>query len=258
MATYSVVAHDGQMYGPADETALADWVRQGRVNRETVLHCHQTNARVAAGAVPALQPMLGLSPQQVNQLLQPPVGPQGYAPQQQYGQPQGYPQQAAYGQPVPGGQLGYAGPVMAAGPAQHNLTEFSPAGAVLLSIVTGGLFSVIYYGLVHGNLPKRRHDDPSAGKAIGFSFIPIFSIYWTCFFWCRLCTRLNDERVRAGLPPTAPRGLVVATLWCGLGACIPLLNLLALPAVLVMIIVSQSQIQGSINDFVRATGRGNR
>src|SRR5207248_2290305 len=77
MATYSVVAQDGQAYGPADENTMAEWVRQGRVNRDTVLHCHQTNARVPAWTVPALQPILGLSSEQVNQLLH---GAPAYAP----------------------------------------------------------------------------------------------------------------------------------------------------------------------------------
>jgi len=256
MATYSVVAHDGQMYGPADEAALADWVRQGRVNSETVLHCHQTNARMAAGAIPALQPMLGLSPQQVNQLLQPPTGPQAYAPQPAYGQSQGYAPQPAYGQPMPGGQLGYASPGMA-GPAQHGLTEFSTAGAVLLSLFVP-FFSVIFYGIVHGKLPQRRPDDPSTGKAIGFMFIPFFNLYWICFFWVRLCTRINDERVRVGLAPTAPRGLVVAMLWCYLGMFIPIVNLLVLVAEAVMLITVIVQLQGSINELARATWRGGR
>lgn len=227
MATYSVLAHDGQMYGPADEVALADWVREGRVSRETMLHCHETNTRLSAAAVPALQPVLGLSPQQVNQLLQPLPPGAGYAP------------------------LGYVSPG-AMGPAEHGLSEFPTVAAVLLSIFAP-LFALIYYGIAHGNLPKRRPDDPGAGKAIGFMFIPFFNLYWVCFFWVRLCTRINDERVRVGLPPTAPRGLVIAILWCYLGLFVPLLNILAVLAILVMMLIALIQIQGSINNLVAAT-----
>src|SRR5436305_1605492 len=97
MPTYSVVAHDGQLYGPVDEAGLSQWVREGRVNPQTILHCHDTNARVSAGAVPSLQPLMGLSPQQVAQLLQP---PHPAAPG--YGSPAGYaaPQAPPYGLPA--------------------------------------------------------------------------------------------------------------------------------------------------------------
>ncbi len=224
MATYSVVAHDGQMYGPVDEQTLAEWVRQGRVNAQSVLHCHQNSARYAAGSIPALQPALGLSQQQVSQLLQPsPV---------------------AYATPAP----------YRAVPAQHALTPFPTPLAVLLSIFVP-LFAIIYYGMIHGNLPQRRPDDPSAGKAIGFMFIPFFSMYWVCFFWVRLCTRINDERARVGLAPTAPRALVIATLWCFLGLFIPILNILVLVGILVMLLICLIQIQGSINELCAATGR---
>src|SRR5258706_5094250 len=251
MATYSVVAPDGQFYGPVDESALGQWVREGRVNSQTVLHCHDTNARVSAASVPALQPLMGLSPPQVSQILQPPPHqppPGGY----------GAPDAAPYGQPGAAAPLGYGrpagyGPTLNYGgrPA-HQLTEFSTAGAVVLSIFVP-LFALIYYGLAHGNLPKRRHDDPGAGKAIGFMFIPFFNIYWMCFFWIRLCTRINDEQMRAGLPPTAPRGLVIAMCWTYLGMLIPIVNILAMLALLVMGILTLSQLQSSINALVRAT-----
>ena len=121
--------------------------------------------------------------------------------------------------------------------------------------VTMLIFALIYYGLVHGNLPKRRPDDPGAGKAIGFMFIPFFNIYWVCFFWVRLCTRINDERARVGLAPTAPRGLVIAILCCYLGMFIPILNILAGIAIMVMLLIAIIQIQGSINGLAQTAGR---
>jgi hypothetical protein len=102
-------------------------------------------------------------------------------------------------------------------------------------------------------LPKRRPDDPGTGKAIGFMFIPFFNIYWICFFWTRLCTRINDERTRVGLPPTAPRQLVIAILWTYLGMFIPLLNILAIIAILVMLVIVTIQIQQSLNGLAEAT-----
>jgi len=234
MATFSVVAQNGQLYGPANEAVLAGWIQQGRVNRDTVLHWHETNQRVQAWTVPALQPALGLSPEQVAALL--------------HGAP-------AYAQhPSAPAPIGYITPQAFDGPSVPNLSPFPVVGAVLLSIFVGP-FATIYYGLVHGNLPKRRPDDPSAGKAIGFMFIPFFNLYWICFFWVRLCTRIDDERARVGLPPTAPRSLIVAMLWCCLGLIIPILNILVFFAVGIMAIVAIAKLQESINELAERTMR---
>lgn len=238
MATYSVVAENGQLYGPANEAALAEWIYQGRVVRNTVLHWHETNQRIQAWTVPALQPVLGLSPEQVAALLH---GAPAYAPRD--AQP-----------PGAAAPLGYITPQAYGGPTVPNLSPFPVVGAVLLSIFVGP-FATIYYGLVHGNLPKRRPDDPSAGKAIGFMFIPFFNLYWMCFFWVRLCTRIDDERARVGLPPTAPRSLIVAMLWCCLGLIIPLLNILVMIAVGIMAIVAIAKLQESINELAERTMR---
>jgi hypothetical protein len=235
MGTYSVIAQDGQLYGPVNESGIIDWIKQGRVARETLLHCHETNARSAAWTVPALQEPLGLSPVEVQQLLHPtnpPPQPLGYA---------GPPVPAHYGQPRWYG-----------GPARPQVSEFPVVGAVLLSLFVP-IFAAIYYGIVHGDLPKRRPDDPSAAKAIGFMFIPFFNLYWMCFFWIRLCTRLNDERALVALPPTAPRGLVIAICWCYIGLFIPLVNLLAIIAVGVMSIVAVAQIHTCINQLSQRT-----
>src|SRR5689334_5031941 len=94
MGNYSVVAHDGQTYGPVSEAAIVDWIRQGRVARDTMLVCHDTNARTAAWTIPALQEPLGLSPQEVAHLLRPMqaappamASPVNYASSQVYGGP---------------------------------------------------------------------------------------------------------------------------------------------------------------------------
>jgi len=245
MATYSVVAQDGQMYGPANEGAVAQWIQEGRVRRDTVLHCHDTNARCFAWTVSALQPALGLSGAEVAQVMQDVRGIQ--QAQQPLAAPVangGNANFIAYQQPQTGMDAG-----------RVTVTAFPVIGSVLLSLFVP-LFALIYYGIVHGNLPRRRPDDPSAAKAIGFSFIPIFNIYWAIFFWIRLCTRINDESVRVGLPPTAPRNLVIAICWCYLGLFIPILNILAAIAQVVMIIIVLVQLQTSLNRLAEATQRG--
>lgn len=243
MATFSVVAEDGQMYGPANEGVVAEWIREGRVHRDSVLHCHETNMRCSAWAVPALQPALGLDSLQVAQLMQ----DVRYLPQLQ--------QSMAPSVAHPGGNvLAYGQPQIGMGPGQVVISPFPVIGAVLLSMFVP-FFPLIYYGLVHGNLPRRRPDDPTAGKAIGFSFIPFFNIYWACFFWIRLCTRINDESMRVGLPPAAPRTLVIAMCWCYLGMFIPFLNILVVIAECVMAIIAVAQIQSSLNALAAATQR---
>jgi hypothetical protein len=236
MGTYSVVAHYGKMYGPVNETALIDWIHQGRVIRDTVLHCHETNTQSPAWRLPELQQPLGLSPQEVNQLLHPTIAPTGPAP-------------AAHA------PIAYATPPMFyGGPPSPQVSHFPVIGAVLLSMFVP-LFAPIYYGIMHGSLPKRRPDDPGAGKAIGFMFIPLFNIFWVCFFWIRLCTRLNDELTRVGLAPTAPRSLAIAICWCYIGLIIPFVNILAGFAIAIMAVIALVQIQSSANALAAATQR---
>lgn len=140
------------MYGPANEGAVAQWIAEGRVRRDTVLHCHDTNTRCFAWTVSALQPALGLSGAEVAQLMQDVRGIQ------QAQQPLAAPVAAgsanfiAYRQPQTGMDAG-----------RVNVTAFPVIGSVLLSLFVP-LFALIYYGLVHGNLPRRRPDDPSAAK----------------------------------------------------------------------------------------------
>ncbi len=52
---YYVIATDGQRYGPADIQTLQTWIGQGRIIHQTVLEEETGGARMAAGAVGALQ-----------------------------------------------------------------------------------------------------------------------------------------------------------------------------------------------------------
>jgi len=92
---------------------------------------------------------------------------------------------------------------------QHQLTAFPTWAFVLLSILTLGIFGSIYHLLKHGRLPVVRHDDPSAGKAIGFSFIPLFNIYWYFVVWPRLIDRINFQYRLRGHPAPVNRSLAM-------------------------------------------------
>ena len=180
--------------------------------------------------------------------------PAGYQAPAAYGAPAnaGYaqPQQRPFGQP-PGGQpvVGYGTPYSGLSAAGHTLTSFNPVGALFLHWVTFGLFSIIYHQMKHDALPRVRADDPSAGKAIGFMFIPFFNLwYWNFFANLRLCDRINEQRRIAGLPDGAPRGMALAYAIC---MAIPYFNLLiGFP---IMGAIYHTMLQSSVNELVRAT-----
>jgi serine/threonine protein kinase len=105
----------------------------------------------------------------------------------------------------------------------HSLRQFPVWGAVLLHYLTFGLFSVIHYGAQHDRMPKAMTSDPSAAKAIGFSFIPYFNIYWGVWNPLRLADRINLQHRIRNRPDAVSRGLILA---CGILGVIPYINIL--------------------------------
>jgi hypothetical protein len=93
----------------------------------------------------------------------------------------------------------------------HEVDAFPTWAALLLHFATFGLFSLIHFSRLHGQLPRAERDDPSTAKAIGFSFIPYFHLYWWVFNPLRLADRINLQFRLRGLPDAVPRGLVLAT-----------------------------------------------
>lgn len=93
--------------------------------------------------------------------------------------------------------------------AHHSLQRFPVAVSVLLHFLTFGIFNFIHLSLNHGRMPAASSDDPSAGKAIGFQFIPVYNYYWLFFNPLRLCDRLDLQFKLRGLPTRAPRAMVM-------------------------------------------------
>jgi hypothetical protein len=107
--------------------------------------------------------------------------------------------------------------------ANHSVKDFPVWAIAILNVVTFGLYPLIHFGLLHDRLPRAVHNDPSAGKAIGFQFIPYYNLYWIFFSALRLCDRLSLQLQLRGQAPRAPRGLVLAACVCSV---IPYFNLL--------------------------------
>lgn len=96
----------------------------------------------------------------------------------------------------------------------HQLETFPVWAAGLLHLATFGLFSIIFYGIQQGRMPRAAHDDPTAGKSIGFQFIPFFNVYWMFFNSLRLCDRVTLQYRLRGHNDEAPRGLMLAASVC--------------------------------------------
>jgi serine/threonine protein kinase len=105
---------------------------------------------------------------------------------------------------------------------QHSLKEFPVWAAVGLHYLTFGLFSMIHYGLQHDRLPEAQSNDPTAAKAIGFSFIPYFNLYWCVFAPLRLAERLNLQAHVRGRGDQVNRTFILVSAILGI---FPYLNL---------------------------------
>jgi hypothetical protein len=96
---------------------------------------------------------------------------------------------------------------------------------VVAHLLTGSLFSILWFQSLHDRLPRTRRDDPSAFKAILLLFVPIVNLYWVFFAWMRLCDRVAEQRKMHGLPPSDTKGLCV--LACAL-MLVPYVNLFSI------------------------------
>lgn len=123
------------------------------------------------------------------------------------------------------------------------ISRLHVARAVIFNVLTFWLFSTMYYGLKHSDLPKIKPDDFSAWKAIGYLFIPFYNLYRFCVFWLRLVDRVNFQYTLRDKEGPVSRTLTIVFL---VFSYIPYLNFINI--VLWNILVWQ--LQSAINGLV--------
>lgn len=131
--------------------------------------------------------------------------------------------------------------------AAHQLGDpFPVAAAIILHYITLGIFSFIYYGLKHDDLPKLKSDDPNGLAAALLMFVPLFNCYWRFMCWVRLVRRLEFQYRLKGQESPVKHGLAVACMVC---TFIPLANLVNF---LILMPILISRIQAAIDGLGEA------
>jgi hypothetical protein len=126
----------------------------------------------------------------------------------------------------------------------HQLEKLPVWAVGILHFVTFGLFSLIWFGLQQGKMPRAAYNDPSAGEAIGFSFIPFYNLYWLFFSPMRLCDRVTLQYRLRGRSDQAPKGVMLSAAIVGV---IPYIGILALPT---LWLIASCLLQNDINRLV--------
>ncbi len=138
----------------------------------------------------------------------------------------------------------------------HQFRRFSILAILLLNTVTLNVFSVVWLNLLHGKMPKLRQDDPSAGKAIGFMFIPFFNIYWIFFTLTRVVKRIDEQRAMRGLQPSAAAVPAIMVCVFTVLSCIPILGIVtALLNYMIVVPLLATLVQKSITSLVEVSAQ---
>jgi len=180
----------------------------------------------------------------------PPWGPPGGPQPPPVAQPAYWAPYSPYGDEVyrDDFDLGQVDPQLLASWRACRLAHFSVGGAVALSLFTFGWFSLIFYGIQHGKFPRASHRDFGTGQAIGFMFIPAYSLYWAFRFFCGLVDRINLQlRLNNHPVPPVPRSLATAVCVLRICSVIPYLGCLVIIAAVICEAVLVSKIQTAIN-----------
>jgi hypothetical protein len=134
--------------------------------------------------------------------------------------------------------------------ARHQLRRFPAWLVALLTPLTLGLFPLIHFGLQHDRLPTAHDKDPTGAKAIGYSFVPYYNLYWVLFNTLRLADRIDLQYRLRGEAGGAPRGMLLACAIATIPALLHpffLLYFIAAPVLLVLWAIGGGMLQASIN-----------
>lgn len=132
----------------------------------------------------------------------------------------------------------------------HRLTTYPTWLLIVLHFLTLGLFTLIYQGLHFSKLPHAKYDDFDSGKAIGFMFIPFYSLYWTFRFVHSLVDRVNFQLALRGRPPRVSRGLGTTS---AIFSVIPYFGPLVTYVIFMPIVAGQ--VQSAVNELARERNR---
>lgn len=127
---------------------------------------------------------------------------------------------------------------------KHEIKQYPVWACIVFHFITFGLFTLIYFGLKHGKLPKIRYNDPGTGKAIGFMFIPFFNLYWGFFFWLRLIDRINFQYKLRGKSPALDNTLAILAMVL---MFVPFINYIS---AIILYPIMAGQIQSASNRLV--------
>jgi hypothetical protein len=132
---------------------------------------------------------------------------------------------------------------------EHVLDRFPVWAVGILHLLSLGLFSLIWFGIQQGKMPKLTNNDPSTGQHIGYQFIPFYNLYWIFFSPMRLCDRISFQYRLRGRQESGPRSIVMAS---AIASVVPYFGFLS---VLFLWPIAACLTQHKINKLLELDGR---
>lgn len=135
------------------------------------------------------------------------------------------------------------------------------AWAGMISIGLGYLFLIVggIIGLIHlyraWFILQTGGAQTTPGKAVGFLFIPFFSLYWVFVAypgWAKDWTRIRQSYPNLRAAPPVNHGLFLTMPICLICSAIPFLGIFILPVVFIISIICQKQMCAVINFIASA------
>lgn len=134
----------------------------------------------------------------------------------------------------------------------------NPATIFPLSLVTMGIYSLVWIYKIHSELARRFPDNKtitSPGLALGLCFVPIFNIIWFIILLYGVVQRANEVLKEQGLPPAASNDGVLAMLVVGQIANIASLAFMPLALISVVLLwIVTAKVQAALNKAWLAEG----